>query len=272
MSDDATDADARYQERIIMDDRPHVDGLTRGTVVEYDDWQWGVVTEIAEETEPTKVGFVLLDEIGDWIVRQLEDADGCAEHYQAVSTFRDGEHEYWTPAEYIQDDDMWEILGPIHPDARDGEKLVTDGGEEVEAEIEQEEYDPSPPNHRSVNGERVSRIANRDYAGETTVYTVNNSEIFHADRDCHRIPDDAWPAAETLPHVMSSYLDPIRPCTACTMGIEHCADVAVERDGLPEGQLKYFEPGDKRVNTQYTRADDGSWQVSSHTETEVYDD
>jgi len=127
MSDDATDADARYQERIIMADRPHVDGLTRGTVVEYDGWQWGVVTEIAEETEPTKVGFVLLDEIGDWIVRQLEDADGCAEHYQAVRTFRDGEHEYWTPAEYIRDDDMWEILGPIHPDAREGE-LVTDGG------------------------------------------------------------------------------------------------------------------------------------------------
>lgn len=141
-----------------------------------------------------------------------------------------------------------------------------------EAEIEQDDYDPSPPDHGAVQGERVSRIANRDYAGETTVYTVNNSDIFHADRGCHRIPDDAWPAAETLPHVMSSLLNPIRPCTACTMGIEHCAEVAVEHDGLSEVELDYFEPGDKRVSTEFTRDENGSWQVSSHTATEVYDD
>lgn len=120
MSKDATgEADRRQQEQIIIKDRPHIDGLARGTVVEYDGWQWGVVTEIAEETEPTKVGFVLVDELGDWVVRELEEAHGCAEHYEAVRTFRDGEHEYWTAAEYIQNDDIWKVLGPIHPDARE---------------------------------------------------------------------------------------------------------------------------------------------------------
>jgi len=126
---------------IIMDGRPHIDGLTRGTVVEYDGWQWGVVTEIAEEMDPTKVGFVLVDELGDWVVRELEEARGCWEHYEAVRTFRDGEHEYWTSDEYIQDDDMWEVLGPIHPDARDNEHLVTDGGvDQSEAEIDRGNY------------------------------------------------------------------------------------------------------------------------------------
>lgn len=153
----------------------------------------------------------------------------------------------------------------------DEQRPVTDGGQS-EAEVEQDDYDPSPPDHRTVNGRRVSRVANRDYASETTVYTVNNSEVFHADRGCDRIPDDAWPSAETLPHVMSSYLNPIRPCSACTMGIEHCAKVAVEHDGLDEAQLEYFEPGDKRVHTSFTRGQDGSWEVSDHSVTEVYDD
>ena len=139
MSDNAqseSEADRRYQERIIMADRPHIDGLARGTVVEYDGWQWGVVTEIAEETDPTKVGFVLVDELGDCVVRDLEAETGCWEHFEAVRTFRDGEHEYWTPAEYIQNGDAWEVLGPIHPDARDDEKLVTDGGEPEMKSIE----------------------------------------------------------------------------------------------------------------------------------------
>ena len=130
----------RRKEATEMVGMPHVDGLARGTVVEYDDWQWGVVTEIAEETDPTKVGFVLVDELGDWVVRDLEEARGCWEHYEAVRTFRDGEHEYWTSAEYIQKDDMWEVLGPIHPDARDEPELATDGGvDQSEAGVEREE-------------------------------------------------------------------------------------------------------------------------------------
>lgn len=29
-----------------------------------------------------------------------------------------GEYEYWTDAEFITEDDIWEVLGPIHPDTR----------------------------------------------------------------------------------------------------------------------------------------------------------
>ena len=119
------DADRRQQEQIIMDDRPHIDGLARGTVVEYDDWQWGVVTEVAEEMDPTKVGFVLVDELGGNVVRDLEEAWGCWEHYEAVMYFRDTEHEYWTTARYIENDDIWTILGPVHPDVRSGDQEVS---------------------------------------------------------------------------------------------------------------------------------------------------
>ena len=111
--------DAEYQEEIIMKDRPHIDGLARGTVVEYDGWQWAVVTEIAAEKDPTMVGFVLLDDLGDHVTRALEAATGCQEHFQAVRTFRDGDHEYWTDSQYITEGDAWEILGPIHPEERD---------------------------------------------------------------------------------------------------------------------------------------------------------
>ncbi|WP_135822984.1 hypothetical protein [Halostella litorea] len=100
-------------------DHPHLDGVTRGTVLEYDGWQWAVVTEIAVEKDPTRVGFVLLDELGDDIVPLLEDADGCAEHYEVVRAYRGGEHEYWTDAAYLQRD-IWKTLGPIHPAERDG--------------------------------------------------------------------------------------------------------------------------------------------------------
>lgn len=111
----------RNKEQLEVGGKPHVDGITRGTVVEYDDWQWGVVTEIATEKEPTKVGFVLLDELGDGVVRVLENAWGCWEHYDAVKAYRWSEHEYWTDAEYILEDDTWNVLGPIHPDERNGE-------------------------------------------------------------------------------------------------------------------------------------------------------
>ena len=134
------------------------------------------------------------------------------------------------------------------------------------SERKDDDYDPDPPNHRRVNGERVSRIFGRDYASETTVYVVNNSEVFHADRDCNRIPDGAWPTAETLPEVMSSWLDPIKPCSDCTMDINHCAEVAVERDGLPRGQLKFYEPGDIQVSTRVRRTDDGDYEVTNRSE------
>ncbi|WP_135535396.1 hypothetical protein [Halostella pelagica] len=100
-------------------DHPHADGVTRGTVLEYDGWQWGVVTEVAVDEDPAQIGFVLLDELGDAIAPVLEAASGCAEHYDAVKAYRRSEHEYWTDAEYLQAE-IWEVLGPIHPQERDG--------------------------------------------------------------------------------------------------------------------------------------------------------
>jgi len=108
---------------------PHADGVTRGTVLEYDGWQWAVVTEVAVDEDPTRIGFVLFDELGDAIVSVLEDASGCTEHYDAVKTYRWSEHEYWTDAEYLQAE-IWEVLGPIHPEERDGNARYVDTGTE----------------------------------------------------------------------------------------------------------------------------------------------
>mgnify|MGYP000356764672 CR=1 FL=1 len=125
MSQSSTERRSEEQRRI--GGHPDIDGVTRGTVLEYDDWQWAVVTEIAEEQEPTRVGFVLVDDLGDAVVSVLEDAWGCAEHYDAVKIYRWSEHEYWTDAEYL-DDDIWTALGPIHPDERDSEELIASSG------------------------------------------------------------------------------------------------------------------------------------------------
>lgn len=116
-----THREQRKEERERIGDYPQYDGLTRGTVIEYDDWQWGVVTEIDEGYEPAKVGFVLVDELNDAAVRGLEFAWGCAEHFDEVSIYRWSEHEYWTDIEYITENDIWEVLGPVHPDEREVE-------------------------------------------------------------------------------------------------------------------------------------------------------
>lgn len=108
-----------------LGDYPHADGLTRGTIIQYDGWQWAVVTEMAVDHEPPRVGFVLLDDLSDEITAQLEDAWGCWEHYKIVRSFRDTEHEWWTDIEYLTTAEVWEVLGPIHPDERSG------GGEGV---------------------------------------------------------------------------------------------------------------------------------------------
>jgi len=112
-------------------EHPHVNGVTQGTVLEYDGWQWCCVTEIATEKDPTRVGFVLLDKLGDSIVPILEDASSCAEHYDAVKAYRWSEHEYWTDAEYLQAE-SWEVLGPVHPAERyNGDQSVdTDSNRE----------------------------------------------------------------------------------------------------------------------------------------------
>ena len=123
-SSDATHSGGEQQskEKAKIGHRPHIDGLTRGTIVEYDDWQWAVVTEIAEEEEPTMIGFVLIDDLGDDLVRVLESAWGCWEHYEAVKPYRGGDQEYWTDVDYMTEADIWTVLGPIHPDARENEQ------------------------------------------------------------------------------------------------------------------------------------------------------
>lgn len=118
-------ADRELTEQLRIGGHPHFDGVTRGTVIEYDDWQWGVVTEIAQEQEPTMVGFVLIDELGDDVVRILESAWGCWEHYEAVESYRGGEHEYWTDVEYLTNGDIWTVLGPVHPDERSDDQEVS---------------------------------------------------------------------------------------------------------------------------------------------------
>jgi len=121
---DDVDPARRQAERTHIGDHPAVDGLTRGTVIEYDGWQWAVVTEVVTDEDPTMVGFVLVDELGDSIIQTLESAWGCWEHYDAVKAYRWSGHEYWTDAEYIVEDDMWAVLGPIHPDAREDDEEV----------------------------------------------------------------------------------------------------------------------------------------------------
>jgi len=119
------DPDRRERERQHIGDYPHVDGITRGTIVEYADWQWALITEIAEDHDPPKFGFILLDDIHDAHIETLESAWGCWEHYVAVQQFRDTEHEYWTDVEFVTESAIWSVRGPIHPDAREEEMEAT---------------------------------------------------------------------------------------------------------------------------------------------------
>jgi hypothetical protein len=106
-------------ERRFVDDHGHVNEITAGTILEYDDWQWAIVTELAQDSEKPMVGFVLLDELSDDVYVRIEEANGCRQHYAAVEEFRDGEHEYWAPVEYVVGDEIWSVLGPIHPEFRE---------------------------------------------------------------------------------------------------------------------------------------------------------
>ena len=119
-----------HREREFVERHGHVNEITAGTVLEYDGWQWALVTELDVDREEPKIGFILMDEVGDHIVQHLEQCDGCRQHYNAVEHLRGGDHEYWAPVEYVLEDDIWSVLGPIHPDFREGGDgdLRTDGG------------------------------------------------------------------------------------------------------------------------------------------------
>lgn len=126
----------------------------------------------------------------------------------------------------------------------------------------------------------VQTFAGHDHSAATTVFTSqNNSEVFHADKCCHRLhrsePSEydgekfryvhAWP----LEVVMTEWGDPVRPCDYCTQDIHTTAEIAMEYDNVPESCLKFFEPGDKRVTTTVSRNDDGTVTVTESS-TEVY--
>lgn len=116
------------QEERLMGGIPHVEGITRGTVLEYDDWQWALVSEMALNNEPPKLGFILLNNIPDDDIAGLESAWGCHEHFVAVKPYRHSEHEYWADVDYVVKDEKWQVLGPTHPETHDGKEVATDGG------------------------------------------------------------------------------------------------------------------------------------------------
>jgi nitrous oxide reductase len=127
----------------------------------------------------------------------------------------------------------------------------------------------------------VQMFAGDDHSAATTVFTSkNNSEVFHADKYCHRLhrgetytidgEERQTIYAHPLEKIMTTWLDPIRPCDYCTQDIETTAKIVQEHDGVPEKLLKYYEPGDKRVSQQWSKNADGSWDLVEESATEVY--
>jgi len=106
-------------ERRFIEQHGHVNEIAVGTILEYDDWQWALVCEVAADRDEPKFGFILLDEVGDHIIAQLGGAIGCREHYETVAHLRDSEHEHWTSVNYVLHNDVWQVLGPIHPEYRE---------------------------------------------------------------------------------------------------------------------------------------------------------
>lgn len=122
------DAERRFVER-----KGHVNEITAGTVLEYDGWQWALVSELAMDRDDPKIGFILLDDLGDNIIKRLEPADGCQQHFAAVEHLRGTEHEYWTDVEYVLEDEVWDVRGPIHPDFRSEDTEASDNDGDQEA-------------------------------------------------------------------------------------------------------------------------------------------
>lgn len=124
-----------------------------------------------------------------------------------------------------------------------------------------------PPFERDGVLIRVDQYHGHDYSDATIVYTNGTAEVFHADARCHRLhQSDPWNnsradrtersiMAQTLEKVMTSWLDPVKPCDYCTVDIETLAELAMDVDDVPEACLKYFEPGDKRHHTTVRRKD-----------------
>jgi len=117
-ADSGMNPQEQAEEEAFLNDKGNVNQITVGTIIEYDDWQWALVTEFATDREQPMLGFILLDGVDDWIVRELEECIGCKQHYDTVAHLRETEHEYWAPVDYVAEDDIWTVLGPVHPDYR----------------------------------------------------------------------------------------------------------------------------------------------------------
>jgi hypothetical protein len=118
----------------------------------------------------------------------------------------------------------------------------------------------------------ITTYAGDDHSAATTVFTSrSSSEVFHADKHCHRLHrsdtirttdgERRWIKALPLERVMTSWLNPIRPCNYCTQDIHTTAEIAQEYDNVPEVCLKYYEPGDSVVKTK-VRTDPESGETS----------
>ena len=148
------------------------------------------------------------------------------------------------------------------------------------SEDETEQWSRLEPFERDGVLVRIMPFAGYDYSAATSVFTKGSStEVFHADKYCHRLyqgdtitidgQEQTTIHAHPLEKVMTSWTDPIKPCSYCTQDIETTAEIATEIDGIPEELLCYFEPGDQRVNTTVRYNDDGTVDVSESAE-EVY--
>ena len=119
-----------------------------------------------------------------------------------------------------------------------------------------------------------------DHEDTTSVFTRANSDVFHADKRC---PNLLMHAGEDysdlgdrekivcvderpLPHILSTWLDPVKACSYCTLSMMETARVAVQQDGMSAIDLKIFERGEKRAHTRVRRTPSGETIVSESTE------
>jgi hypothetical protein len=125
----------------------------------------------------------------------------------------------------------------------------------------------------------LMRTAGVDYSDTTTVYRRNYSDTFHADEKCPRLLAEAGSnhmrggeskavhlRALSLPRVLSTWCDPIKACSHCTLSMQETARVAVQQDGLSAYRLKLFERGEKKYTTMVRRdPETGETTVSQHS-------
>lgn len=129
----------------------------------------------------------------------------------------------------------------------------------------------------------IRPYAQHDHSAATTVFvSTDDSEVFHADKHCHRLhrvdtfPHDGedirWIKALPLESVMTTWSSPIRPCNYCTQDIHTCAEIVQEVGGVPEVCLNYYEPGDRVVKTQVRRDPESGETTVTESSREAYPD